>query len=166
MVQATSKHPIDYRPFVLIAFLVALAVNGALISWALWLNAQRPQVELSEPIVEGNTALCPGDTLDYRFTLSVSKKADVDLNTSVEATSAQNTASYTRFQRYTFDTQINLEIGRRWTLPPTYLDPVTGKQIAWQPGLYVQKTSADVIGGRDAPAKIEVPFEINASCPK
>lgn len=164
MTDAGRHPPTNYTPIIIVAALVALAINGALVGWALWVNGQRPLVELSQPILESDSTLCPEQTLNYKFTLSVSKAADVDLNTSVESVSPHNTIAYSRFQRYSFDTQTALEIGRQWTLPVTFLDPSTGIQRPWLPGSYIQRTSANIIGGRDAPAEIEVPFVIPDDC--
>lgn len=157
-------HPIDYRPIVLIALLVALSVNGALVGWAFWYAGQQPHVALSKPQVEPDTALCPGDTLDYIFMLSVTKRASVDLYTTVDG--ANEHISYTRLQQFQFDNPTDLEIKRHWTLPPTYLDTTSGTQVAWLPGQYIQRTTATVANGRDEPATIEVPFVVKIDCPK
>jgi hypothetical protein len=159
-----SGRPRDYRTIAIIAFLVALSVNGAVIGWAFWLAAQRPDVGLSKPVVSSQTELCPGETLDYRFNLSVSKAASVDLYTSVERTVPTDRVSYTRLQQFTFNSATDLAITRNWVLPPTYLDPVSGMEIGWQPGEYVQRTSATIVGGRDDPVVIEVPFEVRLGC--
>jgi hypothetical protein len=148
----------------IIAALVALAINGAFVGWAIWINMQRPTVELTDLIVEDDTTICPDETLDYNFSLSVSRQADVDLNTSVESAEPHTTVAYSRFQRYSFDSQTTVEIGRQWSLPLTYLDPVTGRQRFWSPGEYVQIVSANVIGGRDTPTEVEIPFTIPPSC--
>lgn len=162
----TAHAPVNYTPIILIAALVAFAFNGALVGWALWVSAQRPLVTLNGLVLEGSTTICPEQTLNYKFTLSVSKAADVDLNTSVESISPHVTVSYSRFQRYSFDSETDLEIGRQWTLPITFANPNTGQQVSWQPGRYVQRTSANIIGGRDVPAEIEVPFVIPNDCEK
>lgn len=156
--------PTNYTPMIVIAALVALIVNGALVGWILWVNAQRPLVTLSQPVFETSRVICPGQTLDYKFVLAVSKEANVDLTTSVESLSPQTTVNYTRFQRYAFDAKARLEIGRQWLLPPTYLDPERGIQVSWRPGRYVQRTTANIVGGRDGPAEIRVQFTVPNGC--
>lgn len=154
----------NYTPMIIIAALVALAINGALVGWAFWYSAQQPHVTLSKPAIDGNTELCPGDTLNYSFTLAVTKKASVDLYTTVDRASSKDHVSYTRLQQFDFDDQTDLEIKRHWQLPPTYRDPASGIQITWTPGPYIQRTTASVANGRDEPAKIEVPFVVKTSC--
>lgn len=163
LVTSSSKHPQDYRAIIIIAVLVALAINGAVIGWAFWLAAQRADVTLSEPLLEGLTALCPGETLDYRYTLSVSKAASIDLHTSVERVVPYDRVSYTRLQQFEFDEEAKLEIIRHWILPSTYLDPASGTEVAWEPGEYVQRTSANIVG-RSEVSSIKVPFTIREGC--
>ncbi len=165
-VQVTEHAPTNYTPIIIIAGLIALAINGALVGWAFWYAAQQPHVSLSKPHIEDNVTLCPGDTLDYGFTLSVTKAADVDLYTTVDRALPPDHVSYTRLQQFNFDSQTDLEINRHWQLPPTYLDPVSGTQVAWLPGSYVQITRATVANGRDEAAHIEVPFVVKTDCGK
>lgn len=159
----TVEHPRDYRALVIIAILVTLTINAAVVGWAMWLGSQRADVELSEPLLAGNTSLCPGETLDYRFTLTVSKPAAVDLYTSVERVQPFDRVSYTRLQQFSFDEESKLEIIRHWILPPTYLDPVSGAEVPWQPGEYVQRTSASILGRSEA-SRIEVLFTVREDC--
>jgi len=159
-----TKAPTNYAPIIIIAGLMALTINGLLIGWGLMMNAQRPRVELRDLAIEGNTVICPGEVLSYKFELTVSKPSDVDLTTYVESASPQTTVSYTRFQRYSFDTASSLTLGRHWLLPPTYLDPELGRQVTWRPGAYVQRTTANVIGSRDGPSEIEVQFTVPNNC--
>lgn len=158
-------HPRDYRAIVIIALAVALAVNGAVIGWALWVAGQRADVSLSVPQLEGVTDLCPGETLNYRFTLSVSKEASVDLYTSVQRIEPSDRVSYTRLQQFEFDKPTDLEVIRHWILPPTYQDPTSGTEVEWVPGDYIQRTTANVLG-RSEPSAIEVPFSVRLSCGK
>lgn len=160
---ATYHPPRDYRAIIIIALAVALAVNGAVIGWAYWVAAQRADVSLSVPQLEGETNLCPGETLNYRFTLSVSKAASVDLYTSVERIAPNDRVSYTRLQQFEFDKATDLEIIRHWILPPTYQDPTTGTEVEWLPGDYIQRTTANVLG-RSEPSAIEVPFSVRITC--
>jgi hypothetical protein len=158
-------HPRDYRPIVLIAFAVALIVNGAVIGWAFWYGAQRPDVELTLLRVEDDTALCPGDTLDYEFVISVSKAASINLYTSEGNVSPHGVFSFTRLQQFDFDGKVDLKIVRNWTLESTYMDAIAGKEMPWLPGKYTQHTSAAVVGGRNSPSSINVPFSIKPKCP-
>lgn len=155
----------DYRVVVLIAFLAAITVNGLVIAWAFWYDAQRPGVELTLLSVENDTALCPGDTLDYDFVISVSKAASINLSTSEGNSEPNGIFSSTRLQQFDFDGKTDLRIPREWTLMPTYMDAVAGREREWPPGGYIQRTSATVVGGRASPSSIDVPFSVRADCP-
>lgn len=160
-----ESHPRDYRPIVIIAVAAAFVVNGLVVGLLYWLSTQRAQVELTEPILKGPIELCPGGTLDYDFTLRVSKAASIDLYTSVERTQPHDRVSYTRLQQFRFDGPTELGIERHWVMPPTYTDPVTGLEVNWLSGEYVQRTTAVVIGSReDDPPEISVPFTVTVGC--
>lgn len=156
-------NPRDLRFFVLIAFIVVFVVNGALIGWGYYLAEQRPTVLLTGLQIEGSTDLCPGDRLSFRFTLTVTKPASIDLYTTVEHVSAGDNVSYTRLQRFELDKATEIEISRQWVLTPTYSDPATGNEIPWLPGSYIQRTSASVVG-RSELSTVDVPFEIRSDC--
>ena len=160
----SARHPQDYRAIVIIAVLVALTINGVLIGLSLWYGAQRPEVELTLVRVEDDTALCPGDILNYEFVLSLSKPASVNLYTSEGNLVQHGIFSHTRLQQFDFDAAVDLKIVRDWTLEPTYMDAIAGKEMQWLPGQYTQHTSATVIGGRNSPNSIDVPFSIRSDC--
>lgn len=150
---------------VIVAVLAVVILDGALFGWGMWAAAQRPHVDLDNVIVDGNSILCPGDALNYRFTLSISKASDVNLSTSVDAVAPEVHVSYTRPQQYSPKGAIDLEISRHWILPPTYTDADSGSEMVWKAGEYIQRTTANVVGGREAAAHIEVPFVVRKDCP-
>lgn len=162
---STAQHPPrDFRMLVLIAFVVVLVVNSALIGWGYWLREQQPTAEMSEPVIENqSTALCPNDTLEYSFRLAVSKPAHVELKTSVQKLTLGARISYARFQEFEFSEPTTLEIGRKWVVPSFYTEPVSGQDVPWEPGNYEQITVANVVG-RSEVSEIKVPFEIKPNC--
>ena len=159
----TVSHPRDYRPVIIIAFLVAIAVNGAVIGWAFWAASQRPMVVLTDLRIDNSTSICPGEGLDYRFRLLASKATPVDLATSVESKVAHHEVAYSFLQQYNFTERTNLDIVRHWILPVVHIDPQTGVEVPWFPGEYTQRILA-IIPGRANPSRLEIPFKIRFDC--
>lgn len=162
---STAPHPPrDFRMTVLIVFAVVFLVNGLLIGWGFWLREQQPTVELSEPEISNlSTALCPGDTLSYKFRLATSQPAHVELKTSEQRLMVGERISFARVQEFTFLEASTLEVGRNWIVPSQYRQPVTGQDAPWMPGKYEQITVANVVGDSDV-SEIKVPFQIKDSC--
>lgn len=149
---------------VIIAFVVVILVNSALIGWGYWLREQQGYVSISEPKIESNsTALCPGNVLDYSFVLGVSKEAHVELKTSVQRLTPGARISFARLQEFEFSEPTTLEFVRHWVVPPSYSEPVSGEEVPWAPGNYEQITVANVVG-RSEIAEIRVPFSIRSDC--
>lgn len=162
--QSVQRHPItDYRSWLLIALTVWALITGGLTAWAWYLAAQRPDVILSAMVVESGNALCLGETLKYRFTLTVSGAAPIDLYTSEIRLDTNEYVSETRLQHFEFDSATQMQITRNWRLPPVYADPVSGLGVRWPPGDYIQRVSAGVVG-RSALETIEAPFTVRADC--
>lgn len=160
----TKDHPTDYRTMLLMAFIVVIVVNGLLIGWGWWLREQQPTAVLSELVVESrSTAVCPGDTLEYSFVLTVSRPAHVELKTSEQRLSRGERISFARLQEFTFVESTTLEIGRKWVVPKFYRQPLTGQDVPWEPGGYEQITDANVTG-RSEISQIKVPFSIRSDC--
>lgn len=164
MALVTESRTRDYRPMLFIAVAVAVAVNGIVIGWAFWLSERRPEVELSPPVIESHsTALCPGNTLDYSFVLTVSRPAHVEVKTSEQKLIAGERISYARLQEFEFLEPTTMEFSRHWIVPPNYFDPVTGSAVMWEPGDYEQVTDANITGQSDV-EKIRVRFSIRDDC--
>jgi hypothetical protein len=157
------QHPRDYRIVLVIAFLVAIAVNGTVIGWAFWLAAQQPKVMLSEGVIDGSAAICPGEGLDYRLTMDVSKATPVNLYVSIDGPKKINDVVFSNFQQLNFDRPIHLEITRHWVMPPSYIDPATGWDTVWWPGDYTQRVTAS-IPGRQLSSALSMPFRVRFNC--
>lgn len=148
----------------LIAFGIVLLVNSTLIGWGWFLAATRATVELSEPVLESRSnALCPGETLDYRFVIGVSKAAHIELKTSERGMDPEARNRYVRLQELKFVESTTLEMVRHWNVPSQYVEPLTGQEVPWEPGRYEQITVANVVG-RSEIAEIRVAFSIRDNC--
>jgi hypothetical protein len=121
-------------------------------------------VELSEPVLLAITDVCPGETLDYKFVMGVSRDADVELKTSIQKIAPNTRISYARLQEFGFEEATTMEFIRHFVIPPGYTDPVTGTEIPWEPGPYEQITVANITG-RSEVSEIRVPFTIRNDCP-
>lgn len=143
------------------AFVVCF--NLAVVGWGAYRAATLPTVTLSDPQLLGPTNLCPGETLDYTFVMVVSREALIELKTSVQKLQPDARISYARLQEFSFEEATKLEFVRHWVTPPTYSDPVSGTEVAWEPGPYEQITIANV-AGRGKVSEIRVPFSIRESC--
>lgn len=161
----TVEHPPrDFRTMLLMAFAVVFVVNGALIGWGYWLREQQGTTEMSEPVIENaSTALCPGETLDYKFVLGVSRAAHIELKTSEQRLLAGERISFARLQEFTFTEPTTLEFVRHWVVPSYYRQPVTGQDAPWEPGHYQQITIANVVG-RSEISEVKVGFSIRDNC--
>ena len=164
----TANHPRDYRAIIIIATLVALTVNGALVGWGYWISDRLGHVELTNLHVIGDTKLCPGELLVYDFTMTVSQPATVDLSTTIERMDAilktVDSVSYTSVQQFRNYAPGKVTLRRNVYFGDTYTDPETGQQREWLPGDYRQRTTASVIG-RSEFSELEVPFTVRRDCP-
>lgn len=166
---STDNHPRDYRAVIIVAALVALAINGALVGWGFWVSSQLGHVQLSNLHVFGDTELCPGELLVYEYTMKVTRPATVDLHTTIERLEPTlkriSDVTFTSLQQFrTYDTQA-VTLRRNVYFADTYTDPETGQQKTWQPGEYRQRTTASVIW-RSEFSEIEVPFTVRQNCAK
>lgn len=163
MTSIVQHPPRDFRMMLLMAFAVVLVVNGALIGWGWWLREQQAVVEIidfKEPYL---SVLCPGQTMTYQFTLSVTEAGLVDVATSI-LSAASKRPSYVRLQQFIFDEPTEFVLVRHFVIPPTFTDPETGTEVPWQPGKYVQRTIANIEGYSRGASILEVPFEIKPDC--
>lgn len=163
MTSTTERH-VDLRVLIFIALIVVVVVQAILFGVFYILADRRPTVELSPPVMESkSTALCPGNTLDYKFQMGVSRPAHIELKTSVQHLVPGSRISYARLQEFTFNEPTTMEFGRKWVVPPTNWNAVSGQEEPWQPGQYQQITVANVVG-RSEVSEIKVGFSIRTDC--
>lgn len=161
---STAQHPPrDFRVLVLIAFAVVLVVNGTLIGWGWWLAVQQPSVSITGVSEPTNTVFCPGETITYQFTLSVTRAGLVDVATSILSAESKR-PSYVRLQQFVFDEPTEFVLVRHFVIPATFTDPATGMEVPWQPGKYVHRTIANIEGRSTGADILEVPFVIKEGC--
>lgn len=159
----SSRHIRIASWFLILAAVSTLALNASVFGWAIYRASTMPTVVLSQPVIAGPTALCPGETLDYSFIMSVSRAALVELKTSVQRLEPGTRISYARLQEFDFDEATDMNFVRHWVVPNGYADPVTGQEITWPPGDYAQITIANVAGRGDT-SEIQVGFSIREDC--
>lgn len=165
MTSRLSEHPPrDFRMWILITSTVVMLANAAVIGWAFYLGSQIPGVEIVNMQKPTVTDVCPGQTLDYSFTLAVSKPGIIQLVTSVQRINPPDRATDARFQEFIFKEPTNFAVGRHWVVPPFYHDPSKDLQVPWIPGDYIQRTIASAAGRSLGESIIEVPFSIREGC--
>ncbi len=159
---ANHAYPKYMSAIIFLALFVGL-VNASAFGYALYRANSAATVDLSGFNPPTDTDVCPGDTLNYSFTLSVSRDAVVDVSTSIQPLISIR-PSYTRLQQFDFDKETSFELVRHYVIPPTYTDPASGVEVKWQPGKYVQRTIVYVNGRSEGEDELEVPFTILPDC--
>lgn len=164
MTDILNRHANRYAAPIVVLTSLVLLVNALIFAWVIYIANTIPEVKLTnfQPPTEVN--LCPGEKLNYSFTLSVSRDALIDVSTSVQPVSSGR-PSYVRLQQFSFDRATSFELVRHWVVPPTYTDPASGQEVPWQAGKYIQRTIAYVNGRSSGADELEVPFTIRDVCP-
>lgn len=155
----------SYTTWLMAAILLILLIQSGVWLWFYIQIKKLPTVELSAVTLLARTDLCPGDTLDYQFTVAVTRPGVVDLHTSVlRRGDSENNTGYVRLQQFIMSNPTDMVIVRHWVVPPSYTDPETGLEVRWEPGLYAQRTTAVVSGRSHGRSTIEVQFSIRYDC--
>lgn len=144
--------------WVILVGLIVILANGVVFAYILYFQNMVAVITLDNLILPPNIVVCPGDTINYSYQLHVSKRANVNVATSVEpAGSAYHT--FTPQQQFIFDGPVDFTRVLHYKVPPSFVNPLTGDSQMWQPGKYVQRVHANIEGMTTA-TELLVPFEI------
>lgn len=116
---------------------------------------------------KGPTDLCPGEPLDFEFTMDVTGEGVFDLDASTwKLVPPPETVIFSESERFVVAEPISYLVVRRWVVPSSYIDPATNRETDWEPGQYERQIFVTAVG-RDTEPSIQVlPFEIRAGCPE
>lgn len=121
---------------------------------------------VSPLMAKGPTELCPGEPLDFEFTMDVKGEGVFDLDASTwKLVPPPETVIFSESERFVVAEPITYLVIRRWVVPSNYIDPATNRATAWESGKYERQIFVTAVG-RDTEPSIQVlPFTIRDDCP-
>lgn len=170
--EAAAKVEIDrkfnkYFMFIVFAFMFLLVIGA--VNYFQILNPQAGQsvFVLSDIRVTGPTDLCPGETLDFTFDVTVKEVGVYSLYMSSWKTEPPpSTIIFSELQPFVIGSERSFPIVRKWKVPFTYEDPADSKDTPMVPGEYIRDISVVAIGRDTESTPLQVPFRIRSDCPK
>lgn len=154
------------RTLILWAFALGVAVN----TFLGWLIAQPERVpaapvHLSALEATGPTELCPGDTLNYTFTLA----ADVDAVVAVDGavyrlSEPTGIAAWSETRRMILPAGATTTLQARWFVPTRYWDWATGAERIFQAGDYLRVLAVGTTTRNTAPEIRALAFTVREDC--
>lgn len=120
---------------------------------------------VSPLMAKGPTDLCPGEPLDFEFTMDVRGEGVFDLDASTwKLVPPPETVIFSESERFVVAEPITYLVMRRWVVPSNYIDPATNRATEWQSGQYERQIFVTAVG-RDTEPSIQVlPFTIRNNC--
>lgn len=122
-----------------------------------------PTITVTDVKTIGPTSLCPGDMLNYQYSLHVDGSGAVDVDASIWSIDPPQTAIYSMPLRAIFTGPTDTLVKETWLISPD----LTARQVAaWHPGRYERRLAFRNVYEATQPKVITVYFSIRADCPK
>lgn len=150
----------------IVIFSVMFLMSG--ITFWLYINPRSGQsvFVLSNLVVTGPVDLCPGETLDFAFDVTVKEVGVYSLYMSSWKTEPPpSTIIFSEFQPFVIGSERSFSIIRKWKVPFTYKDPADSKDMPMVPGEYIRDISVVAVGKNTESTPLQVPFRIRNDCP-
>lgn len=166
----TSQHSlIRHAKRVVVFFLIFLAaiLANVLIIFFYFGPSVAPSVFiLSEIRMNGPTDLCPGDTLDFEFDVTVKEEGTYNLFMSTwKVDPPPSTIIFSELQPFVIGSQRSFSIPREWKIPVVYEDPANNVRVPMLPGAYIRDISVTAEGRNTKNKPLQVFFNIKKDCP-
>lgn len=122
---------------------------------------------LSSVRVTGPTELCPGDTLDFEFDVSVEEVGTYNLWMSTwKVDPPPSTIIFSEFQPFVIGSPRHFLIPRKWKVPTNYVDPADSTEKPLLPGAYTRDISVTAEGRNTRNDPLLIAFNIKKDCKK
>lgn len=146
---------------------IALILLGPVLTWFTFLYPQAGQsVFVLSPVeVTGLTALCPGETLDFNFNVTVLEVGTYNLWMSTWKTEPPpSTIIFSEIQPFVIGSVRSFPIVRKWKVPETYVDPADSADKPMISGEYIRDISVTAEGRNTSNEPLQIPFTIRKDC--
>jgi hypothetical protein len=151
--------------WVIAAFLFLLSLGA--FNYLRSLNPQPGQTLfiLGDSTVSGSSDLCPGESLDFSVSVSVSEKGTYTLDMSTwQVDPPPATIIFSEGERMVLGDDRSFPITRKWVVPETYVDPATNERISWKPGKFSRDIAVTALGKNVESSTKSIPFTIREDC--
>ena len=160
-IQAHERHS-QWRLFWL--FVVFMVVAGIAHLWSLQPGAALVSMSGLRPV--DRPALCPGDTLEYIYSVDGAEDGVVDIDTTVfRETPPSQTVVYSNVLREIVVDPVHQEIYAVWKIPSEVVNPFTGQAEKLVRGDYQRRISISTISRNREPEIAVIGFSIRPDCP-
>lgn len=122
---------------------------------------------LSDIRITGPTNLCPGETLDFAFDVTVKEVGVYSLYMSTwKVDPPPSTIIFSELQPFVIGSERSFPIVRKWEVPFKYVDPADSKDMPMVPGEYIRDIDVVAVGKNTESTPLQVLFNIRSDCPK
>jgi len=168
--EAASRIAIDkqfnrYALIIIVAFVFMTVIGG--VNFFRSLNPMPGQAlfEIGIPVISGASELCPGETLDFIFEVSVEEAGVLVLDMSTwKVDPPPATIIFSERDVMVISEARTFTITRQWQIPDRYPDPATNELVEWVPGAYTRDIAVSAQGLNTDPSTQAVPFMIKEDC--
>lgn len=155
----------DYRGWYIAAVVSMLLLNTVLYYLYLHPRSAETKLELSEISVASPTDLCPGEYLDFEFTMNVKESGVYGLDMSVFRVSPPPAiVVFSESQIFVIGSPREFLVKRHWQIPERYEDQETGEIIDLIPGDYERDISVGTTSRDTFPSVRVLDFSIRQDC--
>jgi hypothetical protein len=120
---------------------------------------------LSPVEVTGPIELCPGETLDFEFDVTVLETGTYNLWMSTwKVEPPPSTIIFSEIQPFVIGSTRTFPIMRKWRVPTTYRDPADSEEKPMISGEYIRDISVTAEGRNTANDPLQILFRIRRDC--
>lgn len=128
-------------------------------------QAGRSVFVLSDVRVTGPIDLCPGETLDFEFDVTVKETGTYNLWMSTWKTEPPpSTIIFSEVQPFVIGSERSFPVTRKWLVPTIYEDPADSERKPMIPGTYIRDISVTAEGRNTSNRPLQVVFRIREGC--
>lgn len=155
----------SYRSWFVFAVIVFSLTNTLL--YYLFLNprAGQPVLVTSDVRVTGPTDLCPGQTLDFAFDVTVDEVGTYNLWMSTwKVDPPPSVIIFSETEPFVIGSKRNFPIARKWVVPQIYEDKADNEYKPFAPGSYFRDISITAEGRDTRNDPLQVKFTVRDDC--
>lgn len=123
-----------------------------------------PLFEYTDVNMRSETALCPGEALDYDLGLRYNGPGVFEIDMTTWRVSPPVTVLYSDQRRSISTGEQDFELSYEWKIPDAMLNPRTGVLEPMTPGAYERRHAVTTSSRATKPAIVVVPFTVRGDC--
>jgi len=148
---------------------VPLLSAGLLWAVAIFLGPQivfsaNPPLDVGPIVAQGQTHLCPGESLDFSFDVDVLQSGAYELNMSTWREAPPSTVIFSEADKFVVAQPTSFLVERTWRVPVEYINPATNKSVDWEPGQYARHVYVTAVGRNTLASIQKLSFTIRENC--